>query len=413
MSKLSPQGYEYGGAPTPKHPFWIDTPVADANITATASVDDTTGTPAVEVTKETDEETGDITFGFAFSGLKGEQGARGPQGETGPQGPQGIQGETGPQGMQGEQGLTGPQGPQGIQGETGERGPQGPQGETGPQGPQGIKGETGPQGIQGEQGLTGPQGPQGIQGETGERGPQGPQGETGATGATGATPDITATASVDGTTGTPAVSVSKSGTAEEPILTFTFSGLKGEQGETGPSGAGWTEFTGTKTLVNIANAMITNGKRIAIVKGINLTAEYGNFSNAIAIDVANAAFKAVGTIAFNGLNNDTVDLLLIRNDNATGAVSSGQYRFDILLLPSQSRTPMKFSFRITIDGTAANFSNFVNYGDVAQFTSTSASFTLTFNRPSIVRNSSYYVIGWFQGSLTIGSSNIADKVYYI
>lgn len=73
-----------------------------ATINATASVDATTGTPSVTVTKTTAQ--GVVTFNFAFSHLKGE---------TGPQGPAGETGATGPQGPQGERGATGPQGPAG------------------------------------------------------------------------------------------------------------------------------------------------------------------------------------------------------------------------------------------------------------------------------------------------------------
>ena len=62
---------------------------------------------------------GDMDTGILASGV---------QGEAGPQGPQGEQGEAGPQGPQGEQGEAGPQGPQGEQGEAGPQGPQGEQG---------------------------------------------------------------------------------------------------------------------------------------------------------------------------------------------------------------------------------------------------------------------------------------------
>lgn len=62
--------------------------------TPTATVDNTTGTPSVQVTAS-GPDTAKI-FTFAFSGLKGETGATGPQGETGPQGPQGPEGPQGP-----------------------------------------------------------------------------------------------------------------------------------------------------------------------------------------------------------------------------------------------------------------------------------------------------------------------------
>lgn len=48
---------------------------------------------------------------------------------------------------------------------------------------------------------------------------------------TGATPDITMSATIDQTVGTPAVSVTKTGTAENPAFSLAFSGIKGETGD--------------------------------------------------------------------------------------------------------------------------------------------------------------------------------------
>lgn len=117
------------------------------DIYADATVDSSTGTPSVTVTKTESQSGDELTFHFAFSNLKGEDGA------TGAQGPQGIQGPTGPEGAQG---------PRGFKGDTGATGAQGPTGPTGPQGPTGATGATGPQGPQGEQGEQGEQGPAGI-----------------------------------------------------------------------------------------------------------------------------------------------------------------------------------------------------------------------------------------------------------
>lgn len=166
----------------------------------------------------------------------------------------------------GPQGPPGPQGPEGPAGPTGPQGPQGPQGAAGPQGPAGRDGVDGTDGVDGQDGAAAtitvgsvttvdPEYPatvtnsgttsaavldftipRGVAGENGETGPQGPQGETGATGATGATPDITVTAAVDSATGTPSVSVYKTGTPEYPQFDFAFSSLKGETGPQGPQG---------------------------------------------------------------------------------------------------------------------------------------------------------------------------------
>lgn len=105
------------------------------------------------------------------------------------------------------------------------------------------------------------------------RGPQGIQGETGSKGDTGVTPDITMNASVDNTSGTPAVVVTETGTDEDPVFSLAFSGLKGPQGDTGatgetgpqgptgPTGNGISNITktGTSGLVDTYTITYTDG----------------------------------------------------------------------------------------------------------------------------------------------------------
>lgn len=84
--------------------------------------------------------------------------------------------------------------------------------------------------------LMGPQGPKGDTGETGPKGDTGETGPKGDTGATGATPVISMTATVDQTTGTPSVEVSKSGSDEAPSFNLAIAGIKGEKGDKGDKG---------------------------------------------------------------------------------------------------------------------------------------------------------------------------------
>lgn len=119
-------------------------------------------------------------------------------------------------------------------------------------------------------GQTGAQGAQGAQGIQGEKGDKGDKGDTGDTGQTGTTPNISVTASVDANTGTPSVTVTKTGTAESPNYALAFSNLKGEQGiqgaqgdtgATGATGNGIASIakTGTSGLVDTYTITFTDG----------------------------------------------------------------------------------------------------------------------------------------------------------
>ena len=134
------------------------------NVSATATVDNTTGTPSVQVTKSGTAEA--PAFSFDFSGIKGETG-KGTKGDDGFSPIANVQ--------QTETGAT----------------------------------------------FT----------VTDKSGTTTANIENGTKGDPGVTPSITATATVDNTTGTPSVNVTKSGTDEAPAFNFAFTGIKGSDGE--------------------------------------------------------------------------------------------------------------------------------------------------------------------------------------
>lgn len=103
---ISPQGYSLGEEPKSKNPFWdVQGEDGDVNrIYATATVDENVGTPSVQTTKSIDGN--DITFGFNFHNLKGEQGEPGTPGAKGDPGKPGAKGDPGEPGAPGTPGTT-------------------------------------------------------------------------------------------------------------------------------------------------------------------------------------------------------------------------------------------------------------------------------------------------------------------
>ena len=204
---ISPQGYKLGEAPESKNPFWGEGEDSNVNkIYATATVDDGTGVPSVSTTKTVSGN--DITFGFDFHNLKGKKGdtgfspsARVEQTETGATitvtDKSGTTTATVDNGTPGKNGFS----------------------------PSARVEQT-------DTGAT-------IT-VTDKSGTTTATVKNGTNGEHGVTPSVTATATVDNTTGTPSVNVTKSGTDEAPAFEFAFTGIKGADGQSieGPAGPG-------------------------------------------------------------------------------------------------------------------------------------------------------------------------------
>ena len=215
MSNLSPQGYNIEENPVNDNPFWNNEGVCIKSVQCTKQTIGNNDVYTWSYTDEEDVETPIITQaipkrvsdGVTFTPFVSSEGVISWTNNGGLENPA-------PVSIKGPTGATGATGPKGPKGDKGDIGPTGPTGATGSRGPQG------PQGVQGPQGLQG------------HRGAQGPKGDT------GATPNITANANV--TQGDPTVpascTVTKTGTAENPIFTFTFQNVKGDKGDKGDTG---------------------------------------------------------------------------------------------------------------------------------------------------------------------------------
>lgn len=169
-------------------------------------------------------------------------------------------------------------------------------------------------------GLKGERGEPGQDGAKGDKGETGATGEPGTPGADGVTPDITVVATVDGTTGTPAVDVTKSGTAENPVFDFAFSGLKGGGG----SGGTWKRKNDTPE--NIVTFLQDNNIKDYVAYGdgeLNSATKDGlNAQEFVVYDMVTGVFVSRGTFA-DPVNFPTIHFtIMVENSMATAIKTS-------------------------------------------------------------------------------------------
>lgn len=132
-------------------------------------------------------------------------------------------------------------------------------------------------------------------------GPQGPKGETGPAGADGAAGAAagfgTPTATVDATSGTPAVTVQASGPDTAKVFAFSFTGLKGEKGDTGAQGPkGEKGDTGAQGPQGPAGATYTlPAATTAALGGVKQAAAVEDVAAAPTMEEFNALLAALRT----------------------------------------------------------------------------------------------------------------------
>ena len=241
----------YGITVDPTAPTSLFSGGTTVSVNASATVDDTSGVPAVTVTNKGDKVN--ANFNFGFTGLKGKDGENGKDGKDGTaddvEMKVTIDSTTGTPSAAVSKTVvnkvdTFNVAMSGIKGEKGDKGANGIDGANGKDGTNGVTpniiitptvdSNVGTPSVDTVKTISGNDSNfainfhnlKGEKGADGAQGTPGVNGTNGAKGSDGVTPSISVSASVDDTMGTPSVVVNKTGTDAAPNFDLAFSGLK-------------------------------------------------------------------------------------------------------------------------------------------------------------------------------------------
>lgn len=322
--------------------------------------------------------SGNIAIGYRWN-------IKGPKGDTGAKGETGATGAIGPVGPQGPKGETGAQGPQGIQGEMGPQGPTGPTAVASINAKGTYNGSTKyvhndlvnyngnayvcivasstgvlPTNTTNWQ-LFVSQGAKGDKGDTGATGPQGPTGAAAGFG--------TPTASIDANVGTPAVTITASGSNTAKVFNFAFKNLKGQPGTNGKDGVsedvGINHYVGGNPISQATDPIVASNfivsetrlfpKDVGLKTGDGVLASINNTVNG-------KVFLVIGTISNN--NAGAVTCVVLSSTEVTppteGILKGSTYATQVLYY---NGTPSVGSVIASISTPSMSLSQVPKVGD--------------------------------------------------